>query len=89
MSQWIFPRGTTRSSGLAVASLVMGIVGLLVSLFGIIPILAVVFGVMARRRGENSGLATAGIVLGIIGLVLMVVVLGTWGANPTLFGHHG
>jgi len=66
----------------------MGIIGIFIELFGIIPILAIVFGVMARRRGESQGIATAGIVLGVIGLVIFVIALVVVGANPTLFGHH-
>jgi hypothetical protein len=89
------PGGTTAqgsANGLAVASLVLGIIGIFIQLFGILPILAIVFGVMARRRiaagaAGSPGMATAGIVLGIIGLVILVIVLAAVGANPTLF--HG
>jgi len=89
------PGGTTTTSrtsasGLAVASLILGIVGLFIQLFGILPILAIVFGVMARRRiaagaEGSSGMAMAGIILGIVGLVILVIILAAVGANPTLF----
>jgi protein-S-isoprenylcysteine O-methyltransferase Ste14 len=82
----------TRSSanGLAVTSLVLGILGIFIQLFGILPILAIVFGVMARRRitggsPGSSGMATAGIVLGVVGLIILIVVLIAVGANPSLF----
>lgn len=81
---------TGSANGLAVASFVLGVVGLFIQLFGILPVLAIVFGVMARRRiasgaSGSSGLAMAGIVLGVIGIVILVIVLIAVGANPTLF----
>ncbi|HYZ18667.1 MAG TPA: DUF4190 domain-containing protein [Gaiellaceae bacterium] len=70
----------TRTSGKAIASLVLGIICLFA--FGLIlGILAIVFGVQARRETEadtsvgGRGLATAGITLGIIGIVLWAFIL--------------
>ena len=69
-------------NGYTVASLVLGIVGFLLPLFGVIPILAIVFGAVGRGqirsnpkeyRGEEFALA--GIILGTIALVLMVVLI--------------
>jgi Domain of unknown function (DUF4190) len=65
-----------RTNGMAVASLVLGILWI----YWIGSILALVFGYIAknqiRERGENgSGLATAGIVLGWVGLGILVIVL--------------
>ena len=69
-----------RTSGYAVASLVLGIAGIFV--FPVIPsILAVIFGSKARDEIRASsavggdGLATAGIVLGWVGIVLTALVL--------------
>lgn len=81
-----------RTNGMAVASLVLGIVGLLISLFGVLPILAIVFGAVGRRQidqggGRGRGMATAGLILGVIGLILFVVVLVVVGIHPTSFGH--
>lgn len=69
-----------RTSGKAIASLVLGIVGLL-----ILPIvcstLAIVFGTMARNETQRDpglggrGMATAGFVLGIVSLVVWIIVL--------------
>jgi hypothetical protein len=69
-------RGATNGS--AIASLVLGIAGLVV--FPPIGIVALVFGYRARReiveRGEGGdGLATAGIVLGWIGTALSALVV--------------
>lgn len=66
-----------RTSGYAIASLVLGIAGLAV--FPLVPsILAVVFGNKAReemRSGSatGAGLATAGVVLGWVGIALVAV----------------
>lgn len=81
--------GERKTSGKAIASLVCGIIGLIIA--GIIlGIVAVVLGVMAKReiaanpRLSGAGLATAGIVTGAIGFVLAIVILVTLG--PTIFG---
>jgi Domain of unknown function (DUF4190) len=69
-----------RTSGYAIASLVLGIAGFFV--FPFIPsILAVVFGNKARDeiRANPSiggeGLATAGVVLGWVGIAITVIAL--------------
>jgi Domain of unknown function (DUF4190) len=64
-----------RTNGLAIASMVLGIVWL----YWIGSILALVFGYIAKRqireRGENGGgMATAGIVLGWVGVGVLVLV---------------
>jgi hypothetical protein len=78
------PAPSAPRNGLGVASLVVGIVALLVSwtLFGGIAlgVIAVTMGATARgrvRRGQatNGGVATAGIVLGIVAAVAPVVIL--------------
>jgi hypothetical protein len=63
-----------RTNGLAIASMVLGILWL----YWIGSILALVFGYIARKqireRGESGGgMATAGIVLGWIGVGFIVV----------------
>jgi hypothetical protein len=57
--------------GLAIASLVLGIVSLLCFPF-ITGILAIIFGAVAKNKGYIGGMATAGIVCGIIGLLAWV-----------------
>ncbi len=61
----------------AVASLVLGIVGIPASCIFIPPLLAVIFGMLALRTGNSAtgktpgqGLAIAGIILGTIGLLM-------------------
>ena len=72
------------NNGLAIASLVLGIAGL-VAVFIIGPILALVFGYVSRRQIDESqgrqggrGYATAGIVLGWIGIVWSVLIIGLY-----------
>ncbi len=66
-----------RTSGYAIASLVLGIAGL--TFFPLVPsILAVVFGNKARVEiqsgaARGDGLATAGVVLGWVGIGIAIV----------------
>jgi hypothetical protein len=84
--QYQAPQAALATNGLAVASLVMGILAPLlmcVYFIGIVPaVLAIIFGHMARgqiSRGQGSGdgLAIAGLVLGYIaaGLIAAVFVV--------------
>jgi uncharacterized Zn finger protein (UPF0148 family) len=80
--------GAVQTSGMAIASLVMGVAGwTLLPLVG--SILAIIFGNMARREIRQrpdevtgDGLAVAGLVLGwlSVGVTLLVVCLGGLGA---------
>ena len=67
------------TNGLAIASLVLGILGLC----GVGSLLAVIFGHMARSQVRTSGqsgngLAVAGLVLGYVGLAGVVIVILIW-----------
>ncbi len=64
-----------KTNGFAIASLIFGIMG-------IIPILGIVFGAIAKHQIRNNprmyageGMATAGIILSIIWLVLLIIIL--------------
>jgi DUF1707 SHOCT-like domain/Domain of unknown function (DUF4190) len=87
------PAATTRTNGLAIASLACGLAQFAVGPLATIP--AIVLGHMARsqirRTGEQgAGLAVAGLVLGwaavILGIILIVAALaiaaGTHAATP-------
>ena len=75
---------TTSGHGKAVASLVLGIFGLLFSpccCLGFIPgIIGICLGASARSDGNREGLSTAGIVLSIIALILSVGLTFSCGA---------
>lgn len=65
-----------RTNGKAIASLVLGIIGVTGIPF-VASVVAIILGHMARReiveRGEEGrGLATAGIILGWVGVVLVL-----------------
>jgi hypothetical protein len=78
------PDPPTGTNGLAIASLVLGLVGILTFLFlAIPPTLAVIFGGVAlgqiddpRRHQAGRGLAIAGIALGAVGIVAFLVFVG-------------
>ncbi|CAN5202720.1 hypothetical protein BH11MYX1_BH11MYX1_32960 [soil metagenome] len=62
---------------MGVASLVLGIIGLIISLIPflgqyalVLTVIAVVLGLLGRRSIQGKGLATAGLVLGLIGTTL-------------------
>ena len=65
-------------NGMAIASMVLGIVGtVLIFRKGILAlvcgILAIVFAVISKKKNGKNGMATAGLILGIIDLSLSVV----------------
>jgi hypothetical protein len=82
---------SVKTNGMAIASLVLGIVGLVTFFWlGAIPlILSIIFGgivlgqVKKNPDMKGKGMAVAGLVLGIVGLVLVIlyvllVVFGYW-----------
>ncbi|PKM63267.1 MAG: hypothetical protein CVU97_01200 [Firmicutes bacterium HGW-Firmicutes-21] len=66
------------AKGMAIASLVLGIVSFLCFAY-ITGVLAIIFGAVAKSKGNKSGKATAGIVCGILGIVSWVALLIFWG----------
>ena len=70
-----------NGKGLAVASMVLGLVGLLAFALPC-GILAIVFSVVSKKK-MKSGMATAGLVLGIIDLASWALIMFVWGG--TLF----
>ena len=69
-----------RTEGLAVASLVLGIVGLPIICPFLIPsVLAIIFGLQARTKIrqdpslQGEGMAQAGFIMGIVGTALVVI----------------
>jgi apolipoprotein N-acyltransferase len=75
------PRGpAARTNGLAIAALVLGVVGAFTASFVLPSILALVFGLVSLSQIKRSagtqggqGLAIAGIVLGAVGVALGLI----------------
>ena len=78
------PRGTGERNGRATAALVLGIVGVSLGwlpfvfvLGAIAAVLAIIFGVVGRRRsavtGTGRGFSIAGLVMGLVGLVVCIL----------------
>ena len=68
------------AGGLAIASLILGIISIPLALFfsigGIIcAIIGLVLASMAKKRGNQSGVRTAGFICSIIGLILSIILL--------------
>lgn len=89
------PMGQQRTSGKAIAALVLGIVSVCIAVYlGLIcGIIGLVLGILAMKEIDRNpqtmkgkGMAIAGIVLGAIGIVLQVVLLLIFGlAFATIF----
>ena len=68
-----------KTSGMAVAALVLGILSIVCVFFGYGAILGLIFGIIATilgakaRKESQTGMATAGFVCGIIGTVICAV----------------
>jgi uncharacterized membrane protein YvbJ len=80
--------GETRTSGMAVAALVMGILGFI--FFGFLGILAIIFGAIGISQInkdptlKGKGMAVAGLVLGIIGIaggIIWIIAVAIWSAG--------
>ncbi|MGB2738619.1 MAG: DUF4190 domain-containing protein, partial [Candidatus Nanopelagicales bacterium] len=76
------PGGPAQPSnnGLAIASLVVSIVGLICCNFLIVSIVGVVLGFIAKNQiaktgQRGGGMAMAGIIIGIVGIVIGIVLL--------------
>jgi hypothetical protein len=77
------PLPAQRATGLAIASLVLGIISLFICLSwaaALCGVLAIIFGIIARNKvkegtGGGDGMAKAGLIMGCIGLALDVIVI--------------
>lgn len=86
-------RPTEEPGGLAIASLVLGIVSIVLSCTYInivTAIIAIVLGaVHIAKHSTRRGMAIAGIVLSIISIVVLIIIvaigLAVLGANPELY----
>lgn len=92
MSQQTFQvaQASAGTNGKAIASLVLGIVGLTGIPF-VASIVAIALGYMARTEMQatgqaGGGLATAGIILGWVGLILVLAFIGLFVSVTTTWG---
>ena len=68
---------TKQSRGFSIASLVLGILSLIV--FAIIAgTLAIIFGAIGINKEGKNAMAIAGIITGIVGIVLWIALLAAW-----------
>lgn len=70
------PQPESSSNGLAVSSMVLGIIGLVLFLIPLIPyplaILAIIFGIIGKKNPIKKGFAITGLVTGIVTLGLKI-----------------
>jgi thiol:disulfide interchange protein len=59
-------------SGQALAGMILGIAGLFLSFFGLVPLLGLIFSIIGMRSVTRKGMAIAGLVTSIIGLVAAI-----------------
>lgn len=64
----------TGGNGMAIASLVCGILSVTVCVASGIPqILSIIFGIMALKQGQKKAMSIWGIVLGSIGTIICII----------------
>jgi hypothetical protein len=81
-----------KTSGMAITSLVLGIISLIINPVFILSILAIIFGIVGigqiNKSGgtiKGKGFAVAGIIIGGLAVILMIIVLALVGFSLTLF----
>lgn len=67
-------RSSPRKNSLGTASFWLGLVSIVVSLFGITPLIGLIFGIVAVRR-QPRGMAVAGIVINAVILTLIFILI--------------
>lgn len=80
-----------KKDGFAIASLVLGIVALVLAcpcccclypVAGVCAILAIVFSILSLKKSGKNGLAIAGLVLGIVALIIIIAIIISVIATP-------
>ncbi len=77
---WNNDAPSENGKGLAIASLVTGIFGLLCC--GPSAVAALITAIIARNKGNRSGMSMAGLIMGIIGTLIWVASLIYAAINP-------
>lgn len=60
-------------SGQALVGMILGIAGLFLSFFGLVPLLGLIFSIIGMRSTTRKGMAIAGLILSIIGLIFAII----------------
>lgn len=77
-------------SGMAIAGFVVSLCSIILSFWGITPVISIILSVLGLLKAKNDGykgrgLAIAGLVIGIISLVLTICGLAViWGMQPAI-----
>jgi hypothetical protein len=77
--QYMPQGGQPQGNGMAVAALVVGLIGLV--LFGVVMgILAIIFGALGIGKankigGKGKGMAIAGLILGVVDILVFIVLM--------------
>lgn len=70
------PAQQSQGNGFAIASMVLGILGSTCLAAWFVPqVLAIVFSIVAKKKGQSKGMSIAGLVLGIVGLLIFLVIV--------------
>ncbi len=84
------PYNSGGGKGMAIASMVLGIVSIVLSCswyIGLISgILAIILGIVYNKKNMRSGMATAGIVCGILGIIFTIVIILVAASLATALG---
>lgn len=71
-----------------IVSLILAIIGIFFAGIILGPI-AIILGVMGRKRDDSKGLATAGLIIGIIATILAIIILIFFGLSLITGGASG
>lgn len=59
-------------SGQALAGMILGIIGMILPFFGLMPLLGLIFSILGLKSTTRKGMAIAGLIMSIIGVVFTI-----------------
>ncbi len=59
-------------AGQALAGMILGIIGLILSFFGLVPLLGLIFSILGLKSTTRKGMAIAGLIMSIVGLIFAI-----------------
>lgn len=72
--------------GFGIASLILGIIGIFFAQIILGP-LAIIFGIIGRKKDDSKGSATAWLIIGIIGTILAILFIILFGNAALIFDY--